>query len=66
MHGEVGPPSTDFTTYWKEKGLASAQGNFVAPFAGIHGWYWRNQGETPVTLTLDTSGFYAELFQPAE
>ncbi|TVV74588.1 hypothetical protein [Sphingomonas solaris] len=66
MHGEPGPPSTDFSTYWKEKGLTTAQGDFTAPFAGIHGWYWRNQGETPVTLTLNTTGFYAELFRPAE
>lgn len=36
----------------------------IAPFNGIHGWYWRNQGETPVTLTLKTSGFYRKLIRP--
>jgi hypothetical protein len=65
MHGEKSISSADFSTYWKQKGLKEAQGAFTAPFAGIHGWYWRNQGETPVTLTVRTTGFYARLFQPS-
>lgn len=64
MHGERSLTSEEATTYWKEKGLNQAQGSLTAPFPGIHGWYWRNQGETPVTLTLKTSGFYAKLIQP--
>jgi hypothetical protein len=64
MHGEPVGGGDDFTTYWKEKGLTSGQGAFTAPFQGTHGWYWRNQGETPVTVTVKTSGFYADLFQP--
>jgi hypothetical protein len=62
MHGE--PPNAkdgEFTTYWKELALTSGQGAFTAPFAGIHGWYWRNRGETPVTITIKTSGFYENL-----
>ena len=66
MHGESVTGGSEAPTYWKEKGLTSAQGSFTAPFAGIHGWYWRNQSETPVTLKLNTEGFYKELFQPAE
>jgi hypothetical protein len=64
MHGEPPGKTGDFTTYWKEKDLTSGQGAFTAPFEGIHGWYWRNKGETPVTVTVKTSGFYADLFQP--
>lgn len=64
MHGETSMTATSFSTYWKQKGMSAARGSFTAPFAGIHGWYWRNQGETPVTLTLHTAGFYARLFQP--
>jgi len=64
MHGETSMTATSFSTYWKQKGLSGAQGSFTAPFAGIHGFYWRNQGETPVTLTLRTTGFYTKLFQP--
>jgi hypothetical protein len=64
MHGEPKGGGEDFSTYWKEKGLESGQGAFTAPFEGTHGWYWRNQGETPVTVKVRTNGFYAELFQP--
>ncbi|TPG47129.1 hypothetical protein [Sphingomonas glacialis] len=64
MHGEASLTASDFTTYWKQKGLTAAQGTFTAPFNGIHGWYWRNQTDSPVTITLHTSGFYAKLIQP--
>lgn len=67
MHGER-PNAADgeFTSYWKEKELGSAQGSFTAPFEGTHGWYWRNKGETPVTVTVRTTGFYKDLFRPEE
>lgn len=29
---------------------------YVAPFTGIHGWYWQNRTLEPVTLTLDATG----------
>jgi hypothetical protein len=64
MHGERSLTAQDFSTYWKEKGMTAAQGSFMAPFPGIHGWYWRNQGDAPVTITLRTSGFYRKLIQP--
>ena len=35
-----------------------ADGSFVAPFAGIHGWYWENPAGDTVTVRLTTSGFY--------
>lgn len=65
MHGEpAAGPAGAFTTYWKQKKMTSAQGSFTAPFQGTHGWYWRNGGETPVTLTIKTEGFYKDLFEP--
>lgn len=66
MHGEA-PDATDgaFTSYWEEREQTNARGSFTAPFAGTHGWYWRNKGDTPVTVTVKTTGFYKDLFQPA-
>lgn len=65
MHGEKkGDTSGDFTQYWKEKGLIQDQGALTAPFDGIHGWYFRNQGETPLTVKIKTWGFYEDLFEP--
>ena len=37
---------------------ASRNGSYVAPFDGMHGWYWKNPTATPVTLTLTSRGFY--------
>jgi hypothetical protein len=31
---------------------------YVAPFTGIHGWFWQNQSLEPVTVTIDSLGGY--------
>lgn len=45
-------------SYDKETRRQSS-GSFAAPFAGIHGWYWENPGDDPVTIRLTSSGFYS-------
>ena len=43
-----------------EKGEASTkQGAYVAPYRGIHGWYWKNNTDRDVTITLTSAGFYS-------
>ncbi|MDA1184755.1 MAG: hypothetical protein O2930_08945 [Acidobacteria bacterium] len=43
-----------------ERGTASeGRGSYVAPYAGIHGWFWQNDEEDVVTVTVTTAGFYA-------
>ncbi len=32
------------------------QGVYIAPFTGIHGWYWQNRNLDNVTIRLETSG----------
>lgn len=65
MHGEVaGAKSNEFTSYWKGRQEQSGHGAFTAPFDGTHGWYWRNRGVKPVTVTVKTSGFYEKLYKP--
>jgi len=64
MHGERPNAGDEFTRYWKEAELTSAQGAFTAPFDGRHGWHWRNRSETDVTIKVRTEGFYESLFQP--
>jgi hypothetical protein len=34
-------------------------GSYVAPFPGIHGWYWENTSAEPVTIRLTSAGFYS-------
>lgn len=44
-----------------EKGTASGRsGSLVAPFAGMHGWYWENPGGRPIRISLRSAGFYSE------
>ena len=64
MHGEQPNAGEKFTSYWKDKQQTSAQGIFVAPFDGTHGWYWRNRGDKPVTVKVNVSGFYEKLYRP--
>lgn len=64
MHGERPNAGDEFTSYWKDMKQTSAQGTFVAPFDGSHGWYWQNRGEQPVTVKVKVSGFYQKLYRP--
>ncbi|MDP2266465.1 MAG: hypothetical protein Q8J70_07950 [Thiobacillus sp.] len=63
MHGERPNAGSDFTSYWKDQQQTGAQGTFVAPFDGTHGWFWRNRGDQPVRVKVKVSGFYATLQQ---
>ena len=38
----------------------SAHGTYVAPFDGIHGWFWENRQQHDVTVHLRAHGFYAQ------
>ena len=58
LHGDGGGRSA---RYEQGRGVPGAEGVLVAEFDGNHGWYWRNRGQTPVTVTLRTSGAYAEM-----
>lgn len=38
----------------------AAHGSYIAPFTGVHGWYWENPSAEDVAITLDTAGFYRD------
>jgi hypothetical protein len=40
-----------------------ASGSLVAPFAGIHGWYWENPSGTPITIRLTSAGFFGSAIE---
>lgn len=53
----AGRPPTASESF--ERGAArEGRGSYTAPYSGIHGWFWENAGETPVTVTVTTAGFY--------
>ena len=61
LHSEPdGAPKGFAESYDKQDYRDEAHGSFAAPFAGIHGWYWKNRTEGKVTIKLTTAGFYSE------
>lgn len=59
LHGT--PRAGKEQSYKAARGIASDEGTFTARFDGTHGWFFRNRGKQPVTITLRTSGAYADL-----
>ncbi len=58
LHGE---PKGDTTGYFESYAIATLdemKGSFTAPFAGSHGWYFKNTSDVPVTVQLIVSGEY--------
>ncbi len=58
LHGE---PAGDTSGYYEDFTIGKAQflkGSLEPPFDGTHGWFWRNENEFPVTITLKTRGVY--------
>jgi hypothetical protein len=58
LHGE---PEGDTSGYYESYAIATVnemQGSFTTPFAGIHGWYWKNTSDQEVTIKLTVSGEY--------
>lgn len=47
-------------TFDKQDSRNSGHGNYVAPFAGIHGWYWENRTDTEVRVRLVSAGHFTE------
>ena len=59
FHAEPdGAPKGYAETYEKRSSITGASGTLVAPFAGIHGWFWENTTDAPITVTLSSAGFY--------
>ena len=57
-------PKGDTTGYFKsfEKSTDSqSSGSLTAIFEGSHGWYWKNNNNYPVNITLNVKGDYQRL-----
>ena len=59
FHGEPDGTPARYSESYEKGRSASSGGVFVAQKPGIHGWFWENQGEGRITVTLRTSGFYS-------
>jgi hypothetical protein len=59
MHGTA--PGGKEGSYKRGRDATGDAGVLTAPYDGRHGWFWRNRGQTPVTVTLKVAGEYADL-----
>jgi hypothetical protein len=60
MHSEADGAEEDTAEFFEvEERTLARHGSYVAPFPGIHGWYWLNETDDTVTVTLDASGFFS-------
>jgi hypothetical protein len=71
FHGEpnVKPAGKEGTDYFEsyelddKTGRDQSNATFLAPSTGIHGWFWENKSDKPVTLKLVSAGFYDWILQ---
>ncbi|MDO8176706.1 MAG: transmembrane anchor protein [Undibacterium sp.] len=65
FHGDPAQAKNDeFESFIEEKEVSTSQAALIAPFTGVHGWYWKNNSAAPVTVLLQASGFYTDMFYP--
>ncbi|HIQ52636.1 transmembrane anchor protein [Halopseudomonas pachastrellae] len=58
-HGDpYGAPRDFYHGYGKGRFTPEDSGVLEAAFDGMHGWFWRNRTDKPVTVTLRTEGEY--------
>lgn len=60
LHAHGGSESI---TYERGRGETAGEGSIEAPFAGDHGWFWRNRDSTPITVTIQLRGEYSEVVE---
>lgn len=58
-HGDN--PQKQFISYKKGTGVAGDTGDLVADFDGSHGWFWRNRGQSEVTVTIKANGAFESM-----
>ena len=69
--GATGPLTFDFHTdpvgtaaseseSFAQGSSASGEGSYRAPYSGYHGWYWMNEGDADVEVTLTAVGFFTQ------
>jgi hypothetical protein len=57
FHGESDKDPDNAVSYTAGEG-AESHGSLIAPFQGIHGWYWRNKSKDFADIHLKMGGQY--------
>ena len=60
LHSQPDDAPQGYAEFFDTADGNGSHGGYIAPFSGIHGWWWENMSEEEVTITLTTAGFYTE------
>lgn len=60
LHSQPDGAAQGYAEFFDTRDGNASNGVYNAPFPGIHGWWWENQTDRQVTITLTTAGFYTE------
>ncbi len=60
-HDTHGDGNDQTISYEKGRSVPEQAGQLTAAFTGNHGWYWKNQTDAPVVVTIRTRGDYEEM-----
>lgn len=61
LHGEPVGDTTGYFKTFKKDTSGEDRGLLSASFAGTHGWYWKNNSWSPVTIELKVKGAYQRM-----
>jgi hypothetical protein len=62
FHGEPKGAKAGFAESYATGKSKEANGGFMAPTSGIHGWFWQNPSDkNTLTVTLKTAGHFTEV-----
>lgn len=56
FHAEPDGAEAGYAESFEQGRTNAGNGTYVAPFPGIHGWFWENRSMDNVTLRLEASG----------
>ncbi|HTE39938.1 MAG TPA: hypothetical protein VK629_03860 [Steroidobacteraceae bacterium] len=59
LHAHPFEGGVELTESYGVGDAAIMHGRYVAPFTGIHGWYWQNRSLTSVKIVLDATGGFS-------
>ena len=59
MHSEPEGSAPGYAVSFALSRSAASNGSYLAPFTGIHGWYWQNRTQQTLSIHLKTAGYYS-------
>jgi hypothetical protein len=57
-HTERVEPAPGHVVFYRRATGITESGSLIAPFDGIHGWYFRNDSAEPAVVQIRVAGFY--------